>query len=59
MVMRELAPSLGVAAEEVDVAVADRDIGTGRPGALTRRLMQAYRALVDSNPGGDEGMGTG
>ena len=83
LVLRELAPSLGVVAQELDVALADlleadeafltnsmieiipltmvagRDIGSGRPGALTRRLMQAYRALVESSPGGYEGTGTG
>jgi branched-chain amino acid aminotransferase len=71
VVLKELAPSLGLATKEVDVAlsdlleaeeafltnsvievmpltiVADRSIGTGRPGPLTRRLMKAYRELVE------------
>jgi len=71
VVMRELAPSLGISTQEVDVALvdlleadeafltnsmievmpltilADRSIGSGRPGALTQRLMKAYKALVE------------
>ncbi|MBN2098611.1 MAG: aminotransferase class IV [Dehalococcoidia bacterium] len=71
VVLKELAPSLGLATKEVDVAlsdlleaeeafltnsmievmpltiVADRSIGTGRPGPLTRRLMKAYGELVE------------
>lgn len=83
VVLKELAPSLGVVAQELDVALADlleadeafltnsmieimpltmvsgRDIGSGRPGALTRRLMQAYKSLVERNSGGCGGKGTG
>jgi len=71
VVLKELAPSLGLATKEVDVAlsdlleaeeafltnsmieimpltvVADRSIGTGRPGPLTRRFMKAYRELIE------------
>ena len=71
VVMRDLAPSLGISTKEVDVALvdlleadeafltnsmievmpltilADRSIGSGRPGALTERLMKAYKALVE------------
>jgi branched-subunit amino acid aminotransferase/4-amino-4-deoxychorismate lyase len=71
VVMRDLAPSLGMNNQEVDVALvdlleadeafltnsmievmpltilADRSIGSGRPGALTQRLMKAYKALVE------------
>ncbi len=71
VMMRNLAPSLGIISEEVDVALvdlleadeafltnsmievmpltilADRSIGSGRPGALTQRLMKAYKALVE------------
>ena len=71
VVLKELAPSLGLATKEVDVAlsdlleaeeafltnsmieimpltvVADRSIGTGRPGSLTRRFMKAYRELIE------------
>jgi len=71
VVLKELAPSLGLATEEEDVAlsdlleaeeafltnsmieimpltvVADRSIGTGRPGPLTRRFMKAYKELVE------------
>jgi branched-subunit amino acid aminotransferase/4-amino-4-deoxychorismate lyase len=81
-VLRELAPSLGVVTEELDVAVADlleadeafltnsmieimpltivagRDIGPGRPGALTGRLMQAYKAMVARSVGACGGTGT-
>jgi len=70
-VLKDLAPSLGLATEEVDVAlsdlleaeeafltnsmieimpltiVADRSIGTSRPGPLTRRFMKAYKELVE------------
>ena len=73
VVLKELAPSLGLATEEVDVAlsdlleaeeafltnsmieimpltvVADRSIGTGRPGPLTRRFMKAYKELVEQS----------
>jgi branched-chain amino acid aminotransferase len=73
VVLKELAPSLGLATKEVDVAlsdlleaeeafltnsmieimpltvVADRSIGTGRPGPLTRRFMKAYKGLVDQS----------
>ncbi len=76
VVLKELAPQLGLAAGERDVAVADlleadeafltnsmieimpltivadRDIGPGRPGPLTQRLMQAYKALVERAAGG-------
>ncbi len=82
VVLKELAPPLGLAAGERDVAVADlleadeafltnsmieimpltivadRDIGSGRPGPLTLRLMQAYRALVERAAGGAGGTGT-
>jgi branched-chain amino acid aminotransferase len=71
VVMRDLAPSLGINNQEADVALvdlleadeafltnsmievmpltilADRSIGSGRPGALTQRLMKAYKALVE------------
>lgn len=71
VVMRDLAPSLGINNQEVDVALvdlleadeafltnsmievmpltilADRSIGSGRPGALTQRLMKAYKTLVE------------
>jgi len=71
VVMRELAPSLGISTQEVDMALvdlleadeafltnsmievmpltilADRSVGSGRPGALTERLMKAYKALVE------------
>ena len=71
IVLKDLAPSLGLATEEEDVAlsdlleaeeafltnsmievmpltvVADRSIGTGRPGPLTRRFMKAYKELVE------------
>jgi branched-chain amino acid aminotransferase len=71
VVMRDLAPSLGINNQEVDVALvdlleadeafltnsmievmpltilADRSIGSGRVGALTQRLMKAYKALVE------------
>jgi branched-subunit amino acid aminotransferase/4-amino-4-deoxychorismate lyase len=74
VVLRELAPSLAIAAEEVDMAladlveadeafltnsmfeimpltnVADWVIGSGHPGALTLRLMKAYKALVERSP---------
>jgi branched-subunit amino acid aminotransferase/4-amino-4-deoxychorismate lyase len=74
VVMRELAPSLGIGTQEVDVSLvdlleadeafltnsmieiipltimADRSIGSGRPGALTQRLMKAYKALVERSP---------
>ena len=74
VVMRELAPSLGIRTQEVDVSLvdlleadeafltnsmievmpltilADRSIGSGRPGALTQRLMKAYKALVERTP---------
>ncbi len=80
VVLKELAPSLGIVAEEVDVAPADllqadeafltnsmleimplvivagSDIGRGRPGPMTGRLMQAYKALVERSLGGREGM---
>ena len=73
VVLKELAPSLGLATKEVDVAlsdlleaeeafltnsmieimpltvVADRSIGTGRPGPLTRRFMKAYKGLVEQS----------
>jgi len=73
VVLAELAPPLGLAVKEVDVALsdlleadeafltnsmieimpltilADRSIGTGRPGALTQRLMKAYKALVEQS----------
>jgi branched-chain amino acid aminotransferase len=79
VVLKELAPSLGLATNEVDVAlsdlleaeeafltnsmievmpltvVADRSIGTGRPGPLTRRFMKAYKELIEQSllePGG-------
>jgi branched-chain amino acid aminotransferase len=82
VVLRELAPSLGIAAEEVDMAladlveadesfltnsmfeimpltnVADWVIGSGRPGALTLRLMKAYKALVEQSLSEREGTGT-
>jgi branched-chain amino acid aminotransferase len=81
VVLKELAPSLGLATNEVDVAlsdlleaeeafltnsmieimpltvVADRSIGTGRPGPLTRRFMKAYKELVERSllePGGTD-----
>lgn len=81
VVLKELAPSLGLATKEADVAlsdlleaeeafltnsmieimpltiVADRSIGTGRPGPSTRRFMKAYRELVDQslvNQGGGD-----
>ena len=71
VVLRELAPSLGLITKEVDVALsdlleadeafltnsmievmpltilADRSIGSGRPGALTQRFIKAYKALVE------------
>jgi branched-chain amino acid aminotransferase len=71
VVLKELAPSLGLVSEEVDVAlsdlleaeeafltnsmieimpltvVADRSIGTGRPGPLTQRFMKAYKELIE------------
>ncbi len=73
VVLKELAPSLGLSTREVDVAlsdlleaeeafltnsmieimpltvVADRSIGTGRPGPLTQRLMKAYKELVEQS----------
>ena len=73
IVLKDLAPSLGLATKEVDVAlsdlleaeeafltnsmieimpltvVADRSIGTGRPGPLTRRFMKAYKGLVEQS----------
>jgi branched-subunit amino acid aminotransferase/4-amino-4-deoxychorismate lyase len=82
VVLRELAPSLAIAAEEVDMAladlveadeafltnsmfeimpltnVADWVIGSGRPGALTLRLMKAYKALVEQSLSQREGTGT-
>ncbi len=75
VVLRELAPLLGISAQEADVALADlleadeafltnsmievmpltiladRSIGSGRPGALTQRLMKAYKALVERSLG--------
>lgn len=71
VVLKELAPSLGLVTKEMDVALsdlleadeafltnsmievmpltilADRSVGTGYPGALTQRLMKAYKALVE------------
>jgi branched-chain amino acid aminotransferase len=82
VVLRELAPSLGIAVEEVDMALADLVeadeafltnsmfeimpltnmadwvIGSGRPGALTLRLMKAYKALVEQSLSQREGTGT-
>jgi branched-subunit amino acid aminotransferase/4-amino-4-deoxychorismate lyase len=82
VVLRELAPSLAIAAEEVDMAladlveadeafltnsmfeimpltnVADWVIGSGHPGALTLRLMKAYKALVEQSLSEREGTGT-
>lgn len=82
VVLKELAPSLGIVTAEMDVAladlleadeafmtnsmieimpltiVADRDIGSGLPGALTGRLMQAYKAMVERSVGAYGGTGT-
>ena len=82
VVLRELAPSLAIAAQEVDIAladlveadeafltnsmfeimpltnVADWVIGSGRPGALTLRLIKAYKALIEQSLSEREGTGT-
>ena len=82
VVMRDLAPSLGINNQEVDVALvdlleadeafltnsmievmpltilADRSVGSGRPGALTQRLMKAYKALVERSLSEDGRTGT-
>ena len=82
VVMRDLAPSLGISTKEVDVALvdlleadeafltnsmievmpltilADRSVGSGRPGALTQRLMKAYKALVERSLSEDGRTGT-
>ena len=82
VVMRDLAPSLGISTKEVDVALvdlleadeafltnsmievmpltilADRSVGSGRPGALTQRLMKAYKALVERSLNEHERTGT-
>jgi len=82
VVLKELAPSLGLVTKEVDVALsdlleadeafltnsmieimpltilADRSIGSGRPGRLTRRFMEAYRQLVEQSLSEHGGTGT-